>query len=140
MALEWVEEPDFGFVKFADRNPDKIRGSGESSTMQRTELATTKDDPVYESPRQTRAKPVRHVAPVAQPGKLKDPRAIQPLINALNGKAPYVRENAVDALDEIADPRVLEALEATAAHDGNPSVRLKAELAARKIRRENRGK
>jgi HEAT repeat protein len=77
---------------------------------------------------------------VAQPGKLKDPRAIQPLINALNDKAPYVRENAVDALDEIADPRAREALEATAAHDGNPSVRLKAELAARKIRRENRGK
>jgi HEAT repeat protein len=73
-------------------------------------------------------------------GKLKDPRAIQPLVNALNDKAPYVRENAVDALHEIADPRALEALEAAAAHDGNPSVRLKAELAARKIRRENRGK
>jgi HEAT repeat protein len=73
-------------------------------------------------------------------GRLKDPRAIEPLINALNDKAHYVRENAVNALDEIADPRALEALEAAAAHDGNPSVRLKAELAARKIRKENRGK
>jgi HEAT repeat protein len=73
-------------------------------------------------------------------GRLKDPRAVEPLINALSDEAHYVRENAVNALDEIADPRALEALEAAAAHDGDISVRLKAELAVRKIRKENPGK
>src|SRR4030043_1809193 len=43
-------------------------------------------------------------------GRVKDPRAIEALINALRHKDPLMREKAAEALGEIKDPKAIEPL------------------------------
>ena len=65
-------------------------------------------------------------------GKIKDPRAVEPLITALQDADSGVRGKAAVALGKIGDPRAVEPL-ITALKDADNSVRTKAAEALVKI-------
>ena len=58
-------------------------------------------------------------------GKLREPRAVEPLIKLLKSYNPYLRKAAVEALSEIGDPRAVGPL-ITCLQDRNRWVRDKA--------------
>jgi len=66
-------------------------------------------------------------------GKIKDPRAVEPLIEALKDKDFRVRWNAAEALGEIGDPKAVKPLIA-ALKDKDSTVRLYAAEALGKIK------
>jgi len=65
-------------------------------------------------------------------GKIKDPRAVEPLIEALKDKDFRVRWNAAEALGEIGDPKAVKPLIA-ALKDENSGVRSSAAFALGEI-------
>jgi hypothetical protein len=72
-------------------------------------------------------------------GKLKDPRAVEPLIEALKDKYWEVRESAAYALGEIKDPRAVEPL-IEALKDEKGNVRQSSAEALQKITGKDFGK
>ena len=70
-------------------------------------------------------------------GKIKDKRAIEPLLLALKDKEWYVRWKAAEALGKFRDKRTIAPLMELSKNDTNESVRSAAEESLRKIRIEN---
>lgn len=66
-------------------------------------------------------------------GKLKDRRATKPLVAALADMVSHVRLMAATALGEIGDPASKAALQSTAEHDSDLSVRHAAKEALKRI-------
>lgn len=66
-------------------------------------------------------------------GEIRDPRAVDPLIAALNDRNPEVREEAAEALGKIGDPRAVEPLTGLLG-DPRREVREKAEKALGRLR------
>jgi len=72
-------------------------------------------------------------------GKIKDPRAVEPLIATLKDKDSDVRWHAARALEKIQDPRAVEPLIATL-KDKDSEVRWHAAEALEKITKEHFGR
>ena len=64
----------------------------------------------------------------------KDPRAVEPLVAALEDADPLVRWRAIEALGQIGDPRAVEPLVAIMLKGTDPSMQEAAEKALRQIR------
>ena len=72
-------------------------------------------------------------------GRVKDPRAVEALINALRHKDPLMREKAAEALGEIKDPKAIEPLIAMLKDEEETIPGIAAE-ALEKITGKNLGK
>ena len=72
-------------------------------------------------------------------GKIKDPRAVEPLITALKDEYSGVRWHAAWSLGEIQDPRAVEPL-IEALKDEDSGVRLSAAWSLEKITKEHFGR
>ena len=72
-------------------------------------------------------------------GKIKDPRAVEPLITALKDEYSEVRWHAAWSLGEIQDPRAVEPL-IEALKDEDSGVRLSAAWSLEKITKEHFGR
>ncbi|HOL55553.1 MAG TPA: HEAT repeat domain-containing protein, partial [bacterium] len=59
-------------------------------------------------------------------GKIKDTRAIDPLIKVLADKDIAVRLSVIEALGEIGDKKAIEPLKKVASNDSSPIVKEKA--------------
>ena len=103
-------------------------------TIAASQQQTAKDDvlsliqKLQKSNRNGRAQAAREL------GKIKDGRVVQPLINAMNDKDPYVRGQVIEALGEVKDARAVDPLIKTLKNEDYLYVREETVMALGKIK------